>query len=171
MAYISSENIDVFPFSTTRGIKKDNRLLTEKNLINLAKHPIDHNSYVLTERYVPSASFEFVLSGYYFSIPKFDCKTLVTSLKNGEDVYAVAFIDDVSQTLYGSDDDSKPSKFTGLQLVNDPDTATFPQQNTNITDQTYTTLSLKILTVVNVVKNEFVIPEESRRTVDGVEID
>ena len=170
MAYISSENIDVFPFSTTRGTKKDNRLLTEKNLINLAKHPIDHNSYVLTERYVPSASFEFVLSGYYFSIPKFDCKTLVTSLKNGEDVYAVAFLDNVSETLYGSDD-SETSKFTGLQLVNDVEDATSLQQSTNITDQKYTKLSLKILTVVNVDNNEFVIPEESRRTIDGGEID
>ena len=167
MALLNSDNIDVFPFSTTRGKNNDNRLLTEKNLINLAKHPIDHNSYVLTERYVQKASFEFVLSGYYFSIPSFDCETLFTSLENGKDVYAVAFIDDVSQTLHGSDDDSQPSKFTGLQLVNDL-TNVAPQQDTNITDQTYTTLSLKILTVVN---NKFVIPEESRRTIDGGEID
>ena len=168
MALLNSDNIDVFPFSTTRGAKNDNRLLTEKNLINLAKHPIDHNSYVLTESYVQTASFEFVLSGYYFSIPEFNCETLFPSLSNGEDVYAVAFIDDASQTLYGSDDDSNPSKFTGLQLVNDLNTATKPQQNTNITNQEYTTLSLKILTVVN---KKFVIPEESRRTIDGGEID
>lgn len=161
--YIDSQNIDVFPFHDNRN-NHNNRVLTEQNLIKLAKHPLDHNSYVLTERYVQNASFEFVLSGYYFSIPSFDCETLFTSLENGKDVYAVAFIDDVSQTLYGSDDDSQPSKFTGLQLVNDVTTATKPQQNTNITDQKYKTLPLKILTVVN---NKFVIPEESRRTIDG----
>ena len=165
MALLNSDNIDVFPFSTTRGKNKDNRLLTEKNLINLAKHPIDHNSYVLTERYVQNASFEFVLSGYYFSIPSFNCTDSSLSLSKG-DIYAVAFLD--NENLYGSDDNSEPSKFTGLQLVNNPDTATPPQKDTNITDQTYTTLSLKILTVVN---DEFVIPEESRRTIDGGEID
>ena len=164
MALLNSDNIDVFPFSTTRGKNKDNRLLTEKNLINLTKHPIDHNSYVLTESYTAGNKFEFVLSGYYFSIPSFNCTAL--SLSQG-DIYAVAFLDDVSQTLYGSDDNSEPSKFTGLHLVNDL-TNVAPQQDTNITDQTYTTLSLKILTFVN---NEFVIPEESRRTIDGGEID
>lgn len=170
MAYISSGNIDVFPFSTTRGAKNDNRLLTEKNLINLAKHSIDHNSYVLTKSYEQNKLFEFVLSGYYFSIPEFNFETLFPSLSNGKDVYAVAFLDNDSETLYGSDTlpGSDDSEFTGLQLVNDVDNATPPQHSTNITNQKYTKLYLKILTVVN---SKFVIPEESRRTIDGGEIE
>ena len=113
MALLNSDNIDVFPFSTTRGKNKDNRLLTEKNLINLAKHPTDHNSYVLTESYTAGNKFEFVLSGYYFSIPSFNCTDSSLSLSKG-DIYAVAFIDDVSQTLYGSDE--KAGGLIGRQL-------------------------------------------------------
>lgn len=159
--FIQSNNIDVFPFSKDRG-NKNARLLTEKHLIELASHPIGNDSFVISESYQSKCTFEFVIAGYHFSIKNFDVSSFT-----GTDVYGTITIE--NENLKGSDSTSKEALdtsddedtyFTGLEL-----SKTAPEQTTD-------KHTLKLLTQVNVKVDEvvskmWVIPDESRRTIDG----
>ena len=160
--YIDSQNIDVFPFHDNRN-NHNNRLLTEQNLIKLAKHPLENESFVLSDSYVGEDSlFEFMLCGYHFSI-KFDAKTVLNNQDTGT-ITAVAYLNKETGTLIGSDD-NETMKFTALQLVSQDQTPITPVSDSTVTDTNFTKLSLNILTVPK--KDTYVIPEESRRTIDG----
>lgn len=157
--YITSSNIDVFPFHDNRGTH-NNRLLTEQNLIKLAKHPLENESFVLSDKYTgPDSLFEFMLCGYHFSL-KFNANDIVTS--SSGTITAVAYLNNTTGTLYGTDNEE--GKFTALQLVSQGQTPAAPVIDSSVTDVSFTTLKLDILTVS---ENEFTIPEASRRTIDG----
>ncbi len=157
--YIASNNIDVFPFHDNRG-DHNNRLLTEQNLIKLAKHPLENESFVLSDSYKGADNlFDFMLCGYHFSI-KFDTKEVLNNKTTGT-IIAVAYLNNLTGTLHGADDNGK---FTALQLVSQDQTPETPVNDSNITDTNFTKMSLDILTVS---ENSYVIPEKSRRTIDG----
>lgn len=167
--YIDSQNIDVFPFHDNRN-NHNNRVLTEQNLIKLAKHPLENEKFVISDSYAgPDILFEFMLCGYHFSI-KFDAKTVLNNKDTGT-ITAVAYLNNETGTLFGSDtvlgsDDNKTTKFTALQLVSQDQTPTTPvSYDSTITDTTFTKMSLDILTIPK--KDTYIIPEESRRTIDG----
>ncbi len=166
--YIDSQNIDVFPFHDNRS-KHNNRILTEQNLIKLAKHPLENEKFVISDSYAGSDSlFEFMLCGYHFSI-KFDAKTVLNNKDTGT-ITAVAYLNNETGTLFGSDtvlgsDDNETTKFTALQLVSQDQTPTTPDSNSTVTDAKFTEMSLDILTITKT--GTYVIPEESRRTIDG----
>lgn len=158
--YIESTNVDVFPFHDNRG-KHNNRLLTEQNLIKLAKHPLENESFVLSDSYKgANVPFEFMLCGYHFSI-KFDAEKVLNN-KNTGTITAIAYLNNDTGTLYGTDEDSR---FTALQLVSEDQTPEAPVSDASITDANFTKMSLPILNVAE--ENKYVIPEESRRTIDG----
>lgn len=160
--YIDSQNIDVFPFHDNRN-NHNNRLLTEQNLIKLAKHPLANESFVISDYYAGADSlFEFMLCGYHFSI-KFDAKTVLNNQDTGT-ITAVAYLNKETGTLIGSDD-NETMKFTALQLVSQDQTPITPVSDSTVTDTNFTKMSLNILTVPK--KDTYVIPEESRRTIDG----
>ena len=160
--YIDSQNIDVFPFHDNRE-NHNNRLLTEQNLIKLAKHPLENESFVISDSYVGEDSlFEFMLCGYHFSI-KFNAKTVLNNQDTGT-ITAVAYLNKETGTLIGSDD-NETMKFTALQLVSQDQTPITPVSDSTVTDTNFTKMSLNILTVPK--KDTYVIPEESRRTIDG----
>lgn len=161
--YIKSTNVDVFPFHDNRG-KHNNRLLTEQNLIKLAKHPLENESFVLSDSYSgASVPFEFILCGYHFSI-KFNAETVLNN-KNTGTITAIAYLNNDTGTLYGTDEDSR---FTALQLVSEDQTPEAPVADASITDANFTEMSLLILNVdLAAEENKYVIPEESRRTIDG----
>ena len=160
--YIDSQNIDVFPFHDNRK-NHNNRLLTEQNLIKLAKHPLENESFVISDSYVGEDSlFEFMLCGYHFSI-KFNAKTVLNNQDTGT-ITAVAYLNKETGTLIGSDD-NETMKFTALQLVSQDQTPITPVSDSTVTDTNFTKMSLNILTVPK--KDTYVIPEESRRTIDG----
>ena len=157
--YIDSNNIDVFPFHDNRK-NHNNRLLTEQNLIKLAKHPLENESFVLSDSYDGQDSlFEFILCGYHFSI-KFNADTVLNS--NTGTITAVAYLNNETGTLFGSDNED--NKFTALQLVSQNQTPTAPTSPT-VTDANFTKMTLDILTAPEMGK--YIIPEESRRTIDG----
>ena len=166
--YIDSQNIDVFPFHDNRN-NHNNRVLTEQNLIKLAKHPLENEKFVISDSYAGSDSlFEFMLCGYHFSI-KFDAKTVLNNQDTGT-ITAVAYLNNETGTLFGSDtvlgsDDNKTTKFTALQLVSQDQTPESPVTDSTVTDTDFTKISLDILTILE--ENKYIIPEESRRTVDG----
>ena len=168
--YIDSQNIDVFPFHDNRN-NRNNRLLTEQNLIKLAKHPLANESFVISDSYNGEDSlFEFMLCGYHFSI-KFDAKTVLNNKDTGT-ITAVAYLNKETGTLFGSDvlfgsgnNETKTMKFTALQLVSQDQTPTTPDSDSTVTDTKFTKMSLDILTITETGK--YVIPEESRRTIDG----
>ena len=168
--YIDSQNIDVFPFHDNRN-NRNNRLLTEQNLIKLAKHPLANESFVISDSYNGEDSlFEFMLCGYHFSI-KFDAKTVLNNKDTGT-ITAVAYLNKETGTLFGSDvlfgsgnNETKTMKFTALQLVSQDQTPTTPDSDSTVTDTKFTKMSLDILTITETGK--YVIPEESRRTSDG----
>ena len=160
--YIDSQNIDVFPFHDNRK-NHNNRILTEQNLIKLAKHPLENESFVISDSYGGADSlFEFMLCGYHFSI-KFDAKTVLNSQDTGT-ITAVAYLNKETGTLFGSDD-NESNKFTALQLVSQDQTPQPPVTALTITDANFKEMSLDILTIPK--KDTYVIPEESRRTIDG----
>lgn len=163
--YIDSQNIDVFPFHDNRK-NHNNRILTEQNLIKLAKHPLENESFVISDSYDGEDSlFEFMLCGYHFSI-KFNAK----NVKDTGTITAVAYLNNETGTLFGSDtvlgsDDNKTTKFTALQLVSQDQTPESPVTDSTVTDTDFTKISLDILTITE--QGTYVIPEESRRTIDG----
>ena len=160
--YIDSQNIDVFPFHDNRDTH-NNRLLTEQNLIKLAKHPLENESFVISDSYDGADSlFEFMLCGYHFSI-KFKAKDVLGGKDIGT-ITAVAYLNKETGTLFGSDD-NESNKFTALQLVSQDQTPQPPVTALTITDANFEKMSLDILTITETGK--FVIPEESRRTIDG----
>lgn len=160
--YIDSQNIDVFPFHDNRK-NHNNRLLTEQNLIKLAKHPLENEKFVISDSYAGSDSlFEFMLCGYHFSI-KFDAKTVLNNKDTGT-ITAVAYLNKETGTLFGSDD-NEHNKFTALQLVSQDQTPEPPVTDSTVTDTNFREMSLDILTIPK--KDTYVIPEESRRTIDG----
>ena len=160
--YIDSQNIDVFPFHDNRN-NHNNRVLTEQNLIKLAKHPLENESFVISDSYGGADSlFEFMLCGYHFSI-KFDAKTVLNSQDTGT-ITAVAYLNKETGTLFGSDD-NESNKFTALQLVSQDQSPTTPDSDSTVTDAKFTEMSLDILTITET--GTYVIPEESRRTIDG----
>lgn len=159
--YIDSRNIDVFPFHDNRN-NHNNRLLTEQNLIKLAKHSLENESFVISDYYAGADSlFEFILCGYHFSI-KFDAKTVLNNKDTGT-ITAVAYLNKETGTLFGSDNEL--NKFTALQLLSQDQTPQPPVADSNITDANFEKMSLDILTITETGK--YVIPEESRRTIDG----
>ena len=166
--YIDSDKIDVFPFHDNRN-DHNNRLLTEQNLIKLAKHPLANESFVISDSYDGEDSlFEFMLYGYHFSI-KFKAKDVLGG-KNTGTITAVAYLNNETSTLFGSDtvlgsDDNKTTKFTALQLVSQDQTPTTPDSNSTVTDTKFKKMSLDILTISE--DGTYVIPEQSRRTIDG----
>ena len=160
--YIDSQNIDVFPFHDNRE-KHNNRLLTEQNLIKLAKHPLANESFVISDSYGGEDSlFEFMLCGYHFSI-KFMAKDVLGGKDTGT-ITAVAYLNNETGTLIGSDD-NETMKFTALQLVSQDQTPTTPDSDSTVTDTKFTKMSLDILTISE--DGTYVIPEQSRRTIDG----
>lgn len=160
--YIDSQNIDVFPFHDNRK-NHNNRLLTEQNLIKLAKHSLENEKFVISDSYAGSDSlFEFMLCGYHFSI-KFDAKTVLNNKDTGT-ITAVAYLNKETGTLFGSDD-NELNKFTALQLVSQDQSPTTPDSDSTVTDAKFTEMSLDILTITET--GTYVIPEESRRTIDG----
>ena len=168
--YIDSQNIDVFPFHDNRN-NHNNRVLTEQNLIKLAKHPLENEKFVISDYYDGANSlFEFMLCGYHFSI-KFDAKTVLNNQDTGT-ITAVAYLNKETGTLFGSDalfgsddNETKTMKFTALQLVSQDQTPQPPVTDSTITDANFKEMSLDILTIPK--KDTYVIPEESRRTIDG----
>ena len=166
--YIDSQNIDVFPFHDNRN-NHNNRVLTEQNLIKLAKHPLENEKFVISDSYAGEDSlFEFMLCGYHFSI-KFKAKDVLGGKDTGT-ITAVAYLNNETGTLFGSDtvlgsDDNKTTKFTALQLVSQDQTPESPVTDSTVTDADFTKISLDILTISE--ENKYIIPEESRRTVDG----
>ena len=160
--YIDSQNIDVFPFHDNRE-KHNNRLLTEQNLIKLAKHPLANESFVISDSYGGEDSlFEFMLCGYHFSI-KFKAKDVLGGKDTGT-ITAVAYLNNETGTLIGSDD-NETMKFTALQLVSQDQTPTTPDSDSTVTDANFKEMSLDILTISE--DGTYVIPEQSRRTIDG----
>lgn len=158
--YIESDKIDVFPFHDNRK-NHNNRLLTEQNLIKLAKHPLENESFVLSDSYDGQDSlFEFILCGYHFSI-KFDADKVLNN--NTGTITAVAYLNNETSTLFGADNEL--DYFTALQLVSQNQTPTTPVSDSTATDANFTKMTLNILTVPEMGK--YVIPEESRRTIDG----
>ena len=168
--YIDSQNIDVFPFHDNRK-NHNNRLLTEQNLIKLAKHPLENEKFVISDSYAgPDSLFEFMLCGYHFSI-KFDAKTVLNNKATGT-ITAVAYLNKETGTLFGSDvlfgsddNETKTTKFTALQLVSQDQSPTTPDSDSTVTDTKFTKMSLDILTISET--DTYVIPEGSRRTIDG----
>ena len=160
--YIDSQNIDVFPFHDNRQTH-NNRVLTEQNLIKLAKHSLENESFVISDYYAGADSlFEFILCGYHFSI-KFDAKTVLNNKDTGT-ITAVAYLNKETGTLFGSDD-NETMKFTALQLVSQDQTPTKPASDSTVTDANFKEMLLDILTIPK--KDTYVIPEDSRRTIDG----
>ena len=166
--YIDSQNIDVFPFHDNRN-NHNNRVLTEQNLIKLAKHPLENEKFVISDSYDGEDSlFEFMLCGYHFSI-KFKAKDVLGGKDTGT-ITAVAYLNNETVTLFGSDtvlgsDDNETTKFTALQLVSQDQSPTTPDSDSTVTDAKFTEMSLDILTITET--GTYVIPEESRRTIDG----
>ncbi len=159
--YIESQNIDVFPFHDNRQ-NHNNRVLTEQNLIKLAKHPLENESFVISDSYGANSLFEFMLCGYHFSI-KFKAEDVLGDTDTGT-ITAVAYLNNETGTLFGSDD-NELNKFTALQLVSQDQTPESPVTDSTVTDANFTKMLLNILTIPE--KNKYIIPEESRRTVDG----
>ena len=159
--YIDSQNIDVFPFHDNRN-NHNNRLLTEQNLIKLAKHPLANESFVISDSYDENSLFEFMLYGYHFSI-KFNAKTVLNNQETGT-ITAVAYLNKETGTLFGSDNELD-GKFTALQLVSQDQTPTTPDSDSTVTDANFKEMSLDILTISE--DGTYVIPEQSRRTIDG----
>ena len=168
--YIDSQNIDVFPFHDNRN-NRNNRILTEQNLIKLAKHPLENESFVISDSYDGEDSlFEFMLYGYHFSI-KFKAKDVLGGKDTGT-ITAVAYLNKETGTLFGSDalfgsdnNETKTMKFTALQLVSQDQTPTTPDSDSTVTDANFKEMSLDILTISE--DGTYVIPEQSRRTIDG----
>ena len=148
--YIDSQNIDVFPFHDNRN-NHNNRLLTEQNLIKLAKHSLENESFVISDYYAGADSlFEFILRGYHFSI-KFNAKTVLNNKVTGT-ITAVAYLNNETGTLFGTDalfgsgnNETKTMKFTALQLVSQDQTLTTPDSDSTVTDTKFTEMSLNIL--------------------------
>lgn len=160
--YINSQNIDVFPFHDNRN-NHNNRVLTEQNLIKLAKHPLENEKFVISDSYGgENILFEFMLCGYHFSI-KFKAKDVLGGKDTGT-ITAVAYLNNETGTLFGSDD-NESNKFTALQLVSQDQSPTTPDSDSTVTDAKFTEMSLDILTITET--GTYVIPEESRRTIDG----
>ena len=160
--YIDSQNIDVFPFHDNRN-NRNNRVLTEQNLIKLAKHPLENEKFVISDSYNGKDSlFEFMLCGYHFSI-KFDAKDVLGATGTGT-ITAVAYLNKETGTLFGSDD-NETKKFTALQLVSQDQSLITPDSDSTVTDTKFTKMSLDILTISET--GTYVIPEGSRRTIDG----
>ena len=64
MSNISSENIHVFPFGTTRNRDRLARVLNEQNITQLVKNMTDYPNYVL---HYENNIMDFIIQGYYFS--------------------------------------------------------------------------------------------------------
>lgn len=70
MAFISSNNITVFPSTQRRDTQITARLITEQYLTNIINTLIDSDGFIITEDkgFNLSKPFEFNLHGYYFNV-------------------------------------------------------------------------------------------------------
>lgn len=134
MAYVLSENIDVFP-ATNRTYTEDNktiksRLMSEDNITNIIKSIADYNSFVLNydSNKDNGGVIEFILNGYYFRITYFDTFLKESNFENN--VYAKlknspSSSSDYSNTLEQDKVSEDVSKYEGIEFVKTSDADTF----------------------------------------------
>jgi len=116
--YLSSNKVHVFPLGTHRSEQLTDHLLSEVNLRNIIRSTTEIPSFVISETFDPTGSFEFVIDGYYFVLEG----SKQTPLKfSGSKVYAAIVINKMSPSnplLCGADtiDNNDQTVFTGIQF-------------------------------------------------------
>ena len=117
---LPSSNVAVYP-SARRANQADvdtyrnSRLVGEKSIIDIVKHVLDFDSFVISDAFVYGSNFEFILGGYYFSI-------IITSedVTQSGSLYAYIDIDTTDEDfaeLTGEDTGGNDSVYTGLNVV------------------------------------------------------
>lgn len=157
-AHLDSNKIEVFPTCIERPGFPYARVLTEDHILDMIRSAAPAESYVVTDTYVDSAPFEFVINGYYVKV------NATASAKHsfgGNNVYAHIFIDTTSPThpqLYGTDNGTS---FTGVAFTNS-ETLAVPTGLTNYEHH--------VLHILQKSGSTFSIPLTSHKCVDGGEI-
>lgn len=148
--YIQSNSIDVFPLSKPRTNKKNNRLLGEKNIVDIINQITDKTSFVISKGIYNAAKFEFNIHGYYFKI-----STNLTSLPafsgatDGTNIYGVIYLTkNVDFPEIAGQDSS--GVYAGLRLTTDDPSA--------ISGEVFDVYYLKLLTKSG---SNWIIPPES----------
>ena len=199
MAFINYDNIGNFPTSKRKGVHS---VMSENNITKLINRLIDQDGYVITSEIVlpddfpndikytqwTGAAFEFVIRGYYFSIPKPESDNFsglhylmqqtnfLSKAGSSQDsvLYGLIAIDNTDSNypeLFGQDAyDSSNPKYQGIQfLIDDEQPSGIPQG--------YMTYKIPLVTF-KADKNEFYVTMDSIfkydtrsiRQIDGGEI-
>ena len=153
--YLNSNQLEIFPVSKTRLTPFSSaNILTEDNILNLIRSVAPSKSFVISDTYDASSTFEFVINGYYISI-----KGTSTNF-SGKDVYAHIFIDTSSPQyphIWGVDENGK---FTGVTFSTSID-----EPAPTILGKSYEKYSLHILTTNN--EQKYIVPLTSYYCIDG----
>lgn len=156
--YVASTAVDVFPFSKDRGTF-GSKVFSEHNILKITKNYLSNESYVISYNISSNKEFtcEFVLDGYYFKITDFDL-----SVATDKSLFAVAYVDPITNQLIGSDTDEG---FTGLQLVPQISSAISPVANVNVPDSEKQAIKQITLQLLN---GKHEVPLSSKPGVVGV---
>lgn len=161
--YLASNKIQVFPISRSRPDFPYARTLTEDHILDLIRSVAPTKSFVVSDTFNGRSLFEFIINGYYVALEGSDLSQITFT---GKDVYAHIFIDTTSPThpqLWGEDngDIFKSVYFSDSAIAESP----------SIISENCEHYYLHILTKVTDTNGSiFVVPIESRKTIDGGEI-
>lgn len=96
MAYISSDEIAVFPCGGRSELYPNSKLTTEFNLTNIINRLIDVESFVINKEYETNGlvnDLEFNLKGYYFKVNSNSVTSLVEQFSSETSIYAIIKLD------------------------------------------------------------------------------
>lgn len=130
MAYLKSEDVEVFPIAKERNPNFGSRLFTEHNVSNLIRQLMNPNSngFIISSSQDNDKNWtiEFNLLGYYFKIKGINTE-LINSANGSFDsvtgVYAFVEIDETTNEIIGQDvpntnnDGEKVLYYEGLNIV------------------------------------------------------
>lgn len=168
---LDSNIIDIFPYRKLRKNKSTARLITEQNLINLVKYQSNNETFVISDSYSKDSLFEFKIGGYYVAVSQTDADNIVGKFTSSSNIYAVIKIssNDIGESTIDGEDKDTDNKtifnaVTFTDTINSSSTQTSDPMNTN---KSSTSVSLLILEKKD---DQWIIPEKSKRTIDGGEI-
>lgn len=167
MAYLSSNNIKVFPsIGRDSNIDLNAELTNEKNLTQILRSLYKRDSFVISDDF-SNNSLEFIIHGYYFNAT-FDRETLTTNFTNDDNIYANIFVvkntqgETSFQQLRNTDTSGADGtlnldvggSFKGVSFTN---FSNIPQEDN---DSNYTVYSLNILTKSGA--SDWTVPSKSK---------
>lgn len=123
MAYIASSNVFVFPSARRAqqegGTYDSARLIGEKSVVDIYKHIVSTDSYIISESYADT--MEFILGGYYFKVSGLTTFLSGNDFSSATEIWASIVLDEDTDfpEITGEDPESgtDSGKYTGLNIT------------------------------------------------------